>query len=211
LINPSRYKNAKLFKTYQDGKQRPFIHLLDGGIADNLGLRGPLQSIVSNDSTLNLPVKMSRGIIKKLLIITVDAKNQPDVGFDSSASPPGVLDVLSVVANVPMDNFSFETTESLRKTLTAINKDRQTYFDCQRQLQSHCPSAKLTTPAPSIPQLDFVYIGFDLLTNPDEREKFFNMTTTFSLRESQVDELREVANRLLDQSDTYQQFVRTTQ
>ena len=210
LINPSRYKNAVLFKTYQDGKQRPFIHLLDGGIADNIGLRGPLQAVVSSDTELNLLFKMNKGIIKKLLVITVDAKNQPDLNYDTSASPPSVIDVLNVVANVPMDNFSFETTETLRKSFTELEKDKNTYWACQSQLQQHCPDAILSTPAPNIPELDFIYIGFDLLSNAAERNKFFNMTTSFSLPESQINELRDVAKRMLDESETYRKFLETT-
>ncbi len=211
LINPSRYKNAALFKTYQDGEKRPYIHLLDGGIADNLGLRGPLQALTSNDSELNLPVKMGAGVIKKLLIITVDAKNKPNLNYDSSASPPSVIDVLKIVANVPMDNFSFETTETLRKTFTELEKDKNTYLACQSQLQQHCPAAVLSTPAPKIPELGFIYIGFDLLSDAAERDKFFNMKTSFSLPEEQIDELRDVAKRLLDKSETYRKFVKTTQ
>jgi NTE family protein len=211
LINPSRYKNAVLFKTYQDGKKRPFIHLLDGGIADNLGLRGPLQTLTSTDSELNLPVKMGTGVIKKLLIITVDAKNRPDLNYDSSASPPSVIDVLKIVANVPMDNFSFETTETLRKSFTELEKDKNTYLACQSQLQQHCPSAVLSTPPPNIPELNFIYIGFELLSGATERDKFFNMKTSFSLPEEQINELRDVAKRLLDESETYRKFVKTTQ
>jgi NTE family protein len=211
LINPSRYKNAVLFKTYQDGKKRPFIHLLDGGIADNLGLRGPLQAYTSNDSELNLPVKMNTGVIKKLLIITVDAKNKPNLNYDASASPPSVIDVLKIVANVPMDNFSFETTETLRKTFTELEKDKNTYLACQSQLQQHCPAAILSTPAPKIPELGFIYIGFDLLSHPAERNKFFNMATSFSLPETQINDLRDIAKRLLDESETYQKFVKVMQ
>jgi hypothetical protein len=211
LINPSRYKNAVLFKTYQDGIKRPYIHLLDGGIADNLGLRGPLQAAVSNDTALNLPMNIGTGIIKKLLIITVDAKNQPDLKYDSSATAPGVLDVLNVVANVPMDNFSFETTETLRTSFDELERDKDTYLACQNQLKQHCPDAVLSTPAPNIPELEFIYIGFDLLSNAAERNKFFNMNTSFYLPESQVDELRDVAKRLLDESEAYREFVKTMQ
>ena len=211
LINPSRYKNALLFKTYQDSKQRPFIHLLDGGIADNLGLRGPLQALVSTDTELNLQSKMNGGVIKKLLIITVDAKNQPDLNYDATAIPPSVLEVLKVVANVPMDNFSFETTETLRKSFTELENDKNTYLACQNQLQRHCPAAVLSTPAPKIPQLDFVYIGFDLLSNPAERNRFFNMATSFSLPAPQINDLRNVAKRLLDESVTFKKFVKTVQ
>jgi hypothetical protein len=106
-----------------------------------------------------------------------------------------------------MDNFSFETTETLRKSFTELEKDKNTYLACQSQLQLHCTSAVLSSPAPNIPQLDFIYIGFDLLSNPAERDKFFNMKTSFYLPEAQINDLRNVAKRLLDQSEAFQKFV----
>jgi NTE family protein len=38
-VNPRRYYSARLLRTYQE-KNRHYIHLLDGGVADNIGLRG---------------------------------------------------------------------------------------------------------------------------------------------------------------------------
>ncbi|WP_347986564.1 patatin-like phospholipase family protein [Methylomonas sp. AM2-LC] len=206
LNNLSRYKNAEVFKTYQDSNKRPYIHLLDGGIADNIGLRGPLQALITNDTEINLFQKVNNGAIKKLLVISVDAKNQPDLDYDLSQTPPSVIDVLSVVANVPMDNFSFETTQSLRNAFDTWSKEKISYSACQNQIQLHCPNAKLSTPAPSIPELDFIYIGFDLLANPAEHKEFEMIPTTFSLPASQIDALRGIAGRLLGESAVYQKY-----
>ena len=32
-------------RPYEDSKDRPYIHLVDGGVADNLGIRGVLDVI----------------------------------------------------------------------------------------------------------------------------------------------------------------------
>jgi hypothetical protein len=48
-------------------------------------------------------------------------------------------------------------------------------------------------------------------TEPAERDKFINMKTSFSLPEAQINELRDVAKHLLDESATFQKFVKTTQ
>jgi NTE family protein len=35
-------------KAYLDAEQEHYLHLIDGGIADNLGVRGPLDEIVES-------------------------------------------------------------------------------------------------------------------------------------------------------------------
>ena len=40
-----RYRNARVIERYLDRKPR-YIHLVDGGVADNLGLRGPLDNVI---------------------------------------------------------------------------------------------------------------------------------------------------------------------
>src|SRR5947208_5361898 len=45
----ARRRNQALeARAYLDSTKRPFIHLLDGGLADDLGLRGPLEGIVTS-------------------------------------------------------------------------------------------------------------------------------------------------------------------
>ena len=199
------------FKTYQDGNKRPYIHLLDGGITDNLGLLGPLQALVSSDTDLHFRDKIDAGVIKKLLIITVDAKNHTISNIDASATPPNIFDIINMVANANIENFSITLIATLRKLLVELEKDKNTYLACQSQLQQHCPTAVLSTPAPNIPPLDFIYIGFGLLSNAAERDKFFNMKTSLSLPEAQINDLRDVAKRLLDESVTFKKFVNTVQ
>lgn len=202
--NFERYKMALLFKTYQDKAKRPYVHLLDGGVVDNLGVGGPLHNLLSNDNgVLELQRKISDGTIKKLLIITVDAKSQADLTYDRSPSPPSSFDVLSLIPNVMIDNLSLDTVASLRRTFKSLDRDKAAYDSCQKALQQQCPGGRLPTPAPNIPSLDFIYVGFDVLANPVEREKFLNIETSFALPAKDIDDLRAVAKRLLDDSPTY--------
>ena len=54
-------------------KAHPYLHLMDGGLADNIGLRAV------NDLYLRggIRKKMNSGEIKRLLVIVVNAKNEP--------------------------------------------------------------------------------------------------------------------------------------
>jgi hypothetical protein len=40
-----RHRVATMYASYLDPKRR-YVHLVDGGVADNLGLRGPLDNVL---------------------------------------------------------------------------------------------------------------------------------------------------------------------
>jgi len=186
--NPRRYYRARTLKTYQD-PQHQFIHLLDGGVADNIGLRASLTSITSGDVQWSVLRKMGLEEIKKLVVIVVDAKNAISPEFDQKASAPGLIDVVNTIATIPLDNYSFDTVELLKEAM-------RTRADAQRQ-------------APDMHQVDlyFVYVGFDQLKDEEERDRFFRIKTTFNLPEDQVDALRAIGGDLLDQSQCFQRLI----
>ena len=51
-------------------------------------------------------------------------------------------------------------------------------------------------------------VSFDEIGDPKERDYFMNLPTTFVLPAEDVDRLREVAGRLLRESQDYQSLVR---
>ena len=50
--NPRRFRSATLLSEYLDASARPYVHLLDGGISDNIGLRIPLQNVILSGGLL---------------------------------------------------------------------------------------------------------------------------------------------------------------
>src|SRR5713101_4978880 len=48
-----RSMKARELQSYQNSAQRPYLHLLDGGLTDNLGLRGPFEDIVAKGGIRN--------------------------------------------------------------------------------------------------------------------------------------------------------------
>ncbi len=56
--------------------------------------------------------------------------------------------------------------------------------------------------------LDVLDVSFDEIRDPQERADFMNLPTSFVLPAEDVDRLREVAGRLLRQSEDYRSVVR---
>ena len=56
--------------------------------------------------------------------------------------------------------------------------------------------------------LQVLDVSFDAIPDPKERAYFMNLPTSFALPAEDVDRLREVAGRLLRESEEYREIVR---
>jgi len=182
--NPRRYYRARALRTYQE-PDRKYVHLLDGGVSDNIGLRGPLTAIRSGDVAWSILNKINLEEIKKLVIIVVDAKNQSVPDFDQKPSAPGLISIVNTIATTPLDNNSADTIELLRDTF-------RRRADAQK-MQPDLYQAELYR----------IYIGFDQIKNEQERQKFLDMETNFNLPRDQVNDLRRIGGKLLQRSDCF--------
>lgn len=125
-VNPLRYRSALQQQAFRD-PARKHLHLLDGGLADNLGLRAYIQSLSSTDqpnqrfadgsSALggwSLLRRLQNKPIKHVLVITVDARTNHPKDWDTKAKGPGIVSVVDASAGIPMGNFTSETIELMR-------------------------------------------------------------------------------------------------
>jgi NTE family protein len=203
-----RYGRATQLRSYLDAASRPYIHLLDGGIADNIGLRDPLYSVTSTDSPWSVLRLVNMNKVRKIVFIVVNAKTEPDTDLDKKESAPNLDKVLMTVANVPMDNYSFDTIELMKQSLQQWETDIKTRQNCEDVLKASCPGAAL--PGGDLPQVRLypVVIGFDAIEDKAEREFFKNLPTTFKLSAENVDRLRAAGATLLTASPDYQKLMK---
>jgi NTE family protein len=204
MVNPPRFNRARIARSYSNREERPYIHLLDGGVADNIGLRGPLTAIRSNDPSWNLPNKINLGEVKQLVVIVVDARTDPKKDTDKTPRSPGLSATVDTIASVPMGNYSFDTVQELLDTFKEWRKDRNAYSTCEKILGRACPGAQMPYKPP--PPIDTygIYVGFDQIKVEKEREYFLNLPTTFYLDKEAVDKLRAIGPEILDQSKDFQ-------
>lgn len=206
-ITSRRFALADRLRSYRDAKDRPYLHLMDGGIADNIGLRGPLLAMRTTDNPWSLLGMINEERVRKVVVIVVNAKTEPESDLDRRKSPPNLKEVLLTVATAPMDNYSFETVDLLIQTIDDWKRDERARRDCAELLARECPDAE--TPG-FLPSVDFhpVVISFDALADPKERSFFKNLPTTFNLPDETVDRLIEVGGRLLMESEEFQRLLR---
>ncbi|MFH0998093.1 MAG: patatin-like phospholipase family protein [Pseudomonadota bacterium] len=204
MDNPPRFNRARIAGSYLNSRERRYIHLLDGGVADNIALRGPLVAITSNDPSWSLPNKISMGIVKKLVVIVVDARTDPKTDIDKTPRSPGLPTIVDTIASVPMGNYSFDTVQSLSATFSQWRRDWQSHSDCQEILEGACPGAEMPFDAPDLMGTYAIYVGFDQIEDRSVREDFLNLPTTFHLKKEDVDKLKVIGPKILDQSRIFQ-------
>ena len=191
-----RYTVAADLQTYLDATKRRYIHLLDGGLSDNLGLRATLDRLVLAGNAGELAHTHKRNGLRRLVHVVVNAQARHDhPQLDQYAEVPTLSAIAFAVGNTT-DRYNVETLAYAR---SAMNEATQEL--AKRQ-------AVNGTPDDGDVQAMLIEIGFDDLDNDAERTYFNALPTSFNLPPEAIDRLREVGGRLLRASPDYQRLLR---
>lgn len=208
--NSRRFKIASIARTYEDATNRPYIHLLDGGISDNIGLRGPAHALLSTDGQDSILRKINLRKIKRIAVISVNAKPGSDLTSDKKRRAPGLLGMLSTVTSAPMDNYSLETIDSLDEKLEQLVKDKLTESAVIKLLKEKCPDVQWPATLPDVAFFD-IELSFDKIKDPTARQRLKELPTTFHLKPEDVEMLKQAAKELLRDSKKFRDLVSALQ
>ncbi|HWA88198.1 MAG TPA: patatin-like phospholipase family protein [Opitutus sp.] len=190
---PREYAYALAMGSYL-GSDRPYVHLMDGGLADNIGLRGPAYALTSVQNPWNLVDYLNSGKIKYLVVVTVNAKPGGVTKIDQKEKTPGLLSVFSVVANGPMGNYSSETVQYLADV-----------FEQRRQNNAIAKYLKRAAPFADV-KYYAAELTFEDMPDPKERDYLNALPTSFNLPREAIDRLRAAAKTLLLNSPDIQRL-----
>src|SRR5437667_11200616 len=178
-------------RSYLDGDKRRFIHLIDGGVSDNLGLRGSTDNAVVYAGGSRPSPALQR--TRRIAVIIVDANTDRDYGWDSTDRSPGFWDLLGLVGGVPISRYSFETIELFRETMGRL---------------AHEPSAaRLTMSGPGKMPIYTVKLHFNQLADASDRRFFNSVPTRLQLPSATVDRLHRIAAAELARNDEFQRLI----
>ena len=118
-------KQINDLEAYQDGKQRPYIHLVDGAIADNLAMRGVLETLEELEALKILGQPTPLDHVRRIAVFVVNAMTSPKTNWDKSPRPPSDMAIVIKSAGVPIDHYSDEGVELLRDTMARWQAMRQ--------------------------------------------------------------------------------------
>ena len=178
-----------------------WVHLLDGGLSDNLGLRSLLDAYDRDF----IRQRINAGHVKRLVVIAVNARTDAPEHVSAEERAPGLGSVFMKTTTVSMESVSFDTLDYAVNRQNEREQAQANVRVCNENLKA-CGAQPLPTMARDV-RTCFVEIDFDTLPSPD-REWFLSLPTTFALPEESVKRLIDVAGRLLNASGDFQKLLR---
>ena len=186
-----RKRQAQQVQAYLDHKQRPWLHLVDGGISDNLGLRAyydGLNIVSAPGSALN---SQHHKHARNILIISVDARAHHDSKWQLERYAPSLFEVISSVSADQISRYSEDTVTIVRELFS------------QQARKASTPDRKVT--------FSFVEVSFNQVEDGAEREYLNNIGTSFSLSDKEVDHLIAAGRKVLRNSPELKAFLQDVQ
>jgi len=180
---------ASQARSYVDG-HRHFIHLVDGGFSDYLGLRGAIDRVIAREQSTQFPSVPLR-IPRRVALIVVDADRDFDYGWDSKEHPLGLGALLGSVGQVTVSHYSFETIELFREVMARLSREGANPGDS----------------APLDINTYVIELHFNQLPDESDRRFFNTVPTSLQLPSKTVDRLRQLAARQLAENAEFRRLV----
>jgi NTE family protein len=180
------------------GGRRPFIHLVDGGVSDNLGTRR-LTDYVAKAGGVGAVMSMlgrgqppAAGVPRRIVLISVNSESDEGLPIDQSGAVPGTLDALRAMIFGGLGRFSKETSlvfsDAVEQWRRELRSDPRWAVESQADIFSieirltDLDDASLRTPVLAIP-------------------------TAFRISEVDRSLLRQAAKRSLERSAEFKRFL----
>jgi NTE family protein len=199
-VSERQFYLANNLSVYLDSEKKPYIHLLDGGVADNLGLRAILDRTIARGGAWAHFKGTPLENVHRVVFFVVNAETETDTKWDRSEVIPPFGAMISSYSSIAIERYNQETIALLKENVKSWADEIQA---------ERCKGGALSTAPGSCGDIQFyvIQVQFDALKDEKERMYFKRLPTSFKLTPEQVDKLRDVAHRLLVSSEEYQRFL----
>lgn len=185
--DPRRYRAVSGLVSFTDSDKR-YLHLIDGGVADNLGMRAGLDLISAGGGLVSTAEILDTQLPEHIVMIAVNAETEPPRTLDLSRAAPSFAAMMRAVSGSQIRRYNFETLVLAREAV------RNWTYEAARM--------GINTKA------HVIEVGFENINDPAEKRQLQRLPTSFSLSDRDVDHLRDVGRRLLYESPDFQELLR---
>lgn len=187
-------------RNFNDKEAHPYLHLVDGGVADNLGVRALLNQIYAQDDNFWQALKAYRLTnTKKVLFLVVNAAATLNPDLSTTAKTPSLSQTLNAATTIQSQNYNADTLDLLELSVpkwTAQVKEGR----CAEYFTQDCDEFEFFTT-----ELNFSHVG-----EPGSSE-LAAIETALQLPHDEVDQLIAAGERLIIESKVIQDFIQAIQ
>jgi NTE family protein len=199
-------RELKEAQVLADGVNRPYLHLVDGGISDNVGMRGVLDALQLLEALHAAGVPTPLDHVKRIVVVVVNSLSSPPTAWDRSEQGPNVVDVLLQSTGVPIDHYSYEAVELLKDISARWDTARRLRDLAGCEVNKDAPvCAAIRVPQAKIYAID---VSFAALQDKAEFDYLNQQPTSFVLPPEAVDRLRAAAGTIIAASPEFQRMLK---
>lgn len=155
----------------------PYLHLVDGGITDNLGLRSIYELVELYGGIGRFMQVMGRTTDARSVLISVDASVNSSLGIGAVPEEPSVEQSINAVTDIQLHRYNASTLELMREEFERWHVELS---DAGRDVESY-----------------FVDVALADYPDSDKVSEFNQIPTTLNLTPEQVDALIRAGRELL--------------
>jgi NTE family protein len=166
---------------YLDPERARYVHLIDGGVSDNLALRSSGTVMASMAASREGITAARLDHTRRVLVISVDGQGSQDSSVAQRRAVGGLFAVFGLVSGAQIDSFNFETIQVLDQQIAdfvaALKKVR-------------CETARKIDGAPCDDVAGaLVHVSLSELPESPEKARLAAIPTGLTLRRDDVDAL----------------------
>ncbi len=190
---------AQLTDRYLDANRTKYVHLADGGISDNLGLRVAGSMMENLAQSPEAIISLGYDHLRRILVISVDGQGAQDSSVAQRKIVGGLFSLLGLVSGGQIDRYNFETLSTVSSQIKGVVRAIQ---------NARCSEAKMVygTPCDDV-QGELVHISLAAMPDSPEKDQLLAIPTGLSLQQHDIDLLVTAGETAVTTSEPLHQFL----
>jgi len=180
-------ETIEALKSYEERDERKFIHLVDGGITDNLGLMAFYEMVEIAGGIEAFMKLIGTKPSSRLVIVSVNASAKPRYNIESTNEIPDIEDTINAVTDTQLHRYNAATISLIRRSMDNWSDELSEFW------------------SPIEPFL--IEINFDGVQNDEQRTFLNQIPTSLSLTPEQAEALTQAGRQLLLENPEFQRLL----
>ncbi|HET8817414.1 MAG TPA: patatin-like phospholipase family protein [Pseudidiomarina sp.] len=187
LLSPHLVDTLESLRSYEKKDEREYIHLVDGGITDNLGLMAFYEMVELAGGIQPFMERIGTRPSERLVIISVNASAKPRYNIESTNEIPEIEDTINAVTDTQLHRYNAATLSLIRRSMQRWSDELGSWW-------------KPVTPF-------LIEVSFDGIQQSQQRLFLNQIPTSLSLSQEQADALIQAGEQLLHEHPEFQRLL----
>ena len=145
-VSSRRYQEARRIRHYVQHDEVRFVHLVDGGLTDNLGLRSLYDKATSAGGFVPVLEQTGYTRFRRILHVVINAQTERSGEGAADEGVPGPIQTIMGATNLALDRYSFETVENYRRDLSVWMEELKNFRCAREPFGRRVPGATISRP-----------------------------------------------------------------